>query len=119
MKVESASDGIRALLDDAAPRPWFHVGPPWASSPGLVYAGAEDPHAGLLIADVGGDAFEEPWAIQAIEATAELVVRAVNEYESLIELEGAIRRQLGFTGMGISQEAAEALGRLDAVRRPS
>lgn len=75
-----ASDGIRALLEAATPRPWRF----------------EDPRDGLEIAIYGGpvDAIEDVAAMYPDEhgrASAELIVRAVNEHEPFLALEAAAR----------------------------
>jgi hypothetical protein len=49
-----ASMNRETALPLSAEQRWYHIGPPWNDSPGLIYAGSEDPHAGMFVADCGG-----------------------------------------------------------------
>jgi hypothetical protein len=50
---------------------WFHVGRPWSDQPGLIYAGAEDPHAGTFVVDCGDWSDETHFgAVQTVDVAA-------------------------------------------------
>lgn len=97
------------LVTAATPRPWR-----WQET---FEAGVRRPRMFLdAIGRTYGHVLKITWPELLGDADAELIVRAVNEYDALIALETAIRRFRRDPSNIIHQDAADALAAIDKAR---
>lgn len=102
------------LLTAATPRPWkLDDG---SASRALIYGAVKEHIARTLVCEID-TSWESDAAAAEANADAQLIVRAVNEHQALLEVEASLRAVVDFIGGRYGQHARGALAHLDEVRR--
>ena len=103
------------LLERASALPWYVVEPPWNEGAPWINAESPDPHGGHFVCDLTWP-HDMPEDVDRSEANAELIVQAVNEYDTLRWLEAEWRKLSLDPNDEQDEEIAKRLQWLDDFR---
>lgn len=88
---------LRQAGENATSGPWFQSCPPWQPDGRFVYAGSEDPHAALLVADCDPDPELPDADVGERFDNAEFIVLARNTWPLVVDaLEAAEAEHAAF-----------------------